>query len=194
MEPKSSRLHIGLNTDVLPKNRENGYYGYALNAVLESREGDHSAIVNELGNDRALSTPGFVVIGHALTDTDDIILFSVNENTNMSQIGVWNPVSGNYKTEILSSCLNFSTKHPVDSLFRIRKGCERVIYFTDRNNPYRTINLDSLTDYTDAPSAESANQFDDWNCNAFRLNPDAQVPIINLDSVADSGGALYDGV
>jgi len=190
MEPKSSRLHIGLNTDVLPKNRQNGYYGYALNAVLESREGDHSAIVNELGNDRALSTPGFVVIGHALTDTDDIILFSVNESTNVSQIGTWNPVSGNYKTEILSSCLNFSTKHPVDSLFRVRKGCERIIYFTDRNNPYRTINLNSLLDYTDSPSVDVANQSDNWDCNQFRINPDVQLPLVDLDEVLNTGGRL----
>lgn len=192
MEQTPNRFISGINTDVLPKNRPEGFYAYALNGVIESREGDQTAIINERGNLAELTLPnGYEIIGTCLTDDNDIIIFSTNNLK--SEIGIWNTDSKVYSPLIKSTCLAFSTKYPVDALFRIRKGCERVIYFTDRHNPYRSINLNSLLDYTDALTADEANSQDSWNCNSFKLNPDANVPIVELNRVLDSGGRLRVG-
>ena len=67
----------GINQDIAEKYQEDGTYRTALNAVLETSEGESPAISNELGNTTcSINFPSSKrIIGSALTDTDDTVLF-----------------------------------------------------------------------------------------------------------------------
>lgn len=132
----------GINQDSHPKFQPEGTYRFALNAVLETELGEMPSISNELGNSlTATDYPsGKTIIGHTPTDNEDIILL-LYDPLGDHEIGVFDPLAKSYTSIATGSCLNFSDKYPVNVLFRIRNGCERVIYFTDNYNPYRVANL-----------------------------------------------------
>lgn len=67
-------------------------------------------------------------------------------------------------------------------MFRVAKGCDRIIYFTDGLNPYRSINLDNYAGYLD-----NQGQFD---CNQIAFKRTLQVPKLVPAEVNDSGGDL----
>lgn len=46
----SNNFVKGINQDIHPKYQQEGTYRYALNAVLETAQGDQPSISNELGN------------------------------------------------------------------------------------------------------------------------------------------------
>jgi len=172
----------GLNKDVIPKLQPPGTYRYALNSVLESEEGDYGVLINELGNSSCVSTP-YPIIGAVQTDSQDFIVF-LTDDVN-SEIGILNTSTCTYKTLINDACLNFSSSNPVYALFRIRKGCERTVYFTDRLNPYRTINIDDIDQYL--------NDDGSLDCNEIKLTPPYSVPNLNIADVQDTGGRLEVG-
>lgn len=173
-----------LHTDVSPVNQPDGTYTFAKNLSPDSIESSLGSLPNELGNElQANLSLGQTLIGATLTDTDDIIVFSAGAT---SEIGTYNTETKVYTSIVVTKDLNFSVDNPpVDGLFRNRKGCERTVYFTDRVNPYRAINLDLLDQYKD----ENGN----FVANRFSLTPDYLIPKIVLDSVSDSGGQLTIG-
>jgi hypothetical protein len=191
MEQTINSFHVGLNLDAKEKFLQQGEYRYAQNTIHESQEGDYVSLPNEQGNEICASLPsGQKIIGNVLLDKEEQVIFSTDNFTSM--IGIYNPSQCTYTNLITSTCLNFKTSQPIHGLFRIRKGCERVIYFTDRTNPYRTINLDDLNSYTDVDPA-TANAQDLWTCNTFNLSPDYEVPNIELDQVLNTGGQIKVG-
>lgn len=191
-EKTANIFNRGLHTQSKPKAQPDGTYRFALNAQVETNEGDRFSLSNMEGNTLCLTLPDSLqVIGSCLTDTDDILLFSTNNVT--SELGLYNPVSCSYSQLIRSSDLEFSTKYPIDCLFRVRKGCERTFYWTDRNNTYRKVNIDSLLDYTDSSSVEDANLNDTWVVSRFAVSPPYAIPEIELEAVIDGGGALKVG-
>lgn len=52
-----------------------------------------------------------------------------------------------YTTIVADQRLNFNRDYPINALFRIRNGCERIIYFTDNYNPYRVINITDTSEW-----------------------------------------------
>lgn len=177
----SQHFYKGMNQDVDNRFQPTGTYRYLNNGQLLA-ENNISSITNDLGNQPCLEFPNDQkIIGHVLTNTDDIIVFSTNDVIN-HEIGIFNPNSCTYKRLVNAPCLNFSTQYPVFPLFRIRKGCERVVYFTDRNNNYRTINLDTPSIYRDDGG--------DFDCELFQLSRNYQVPTLTDITVNDSGGQL----
>ena len=134
----------GMVQDVHPKNQPKGKYPFALNAVLETSEGNLSTISNELGNVLcATNFPDKTIIGSVQTDTNEVVLFLYDDAGRRPEheIGLYNPDSCSYTTIAKGACLNFSPEHPVNALFKVRENCEKVVYFTDNNNPYRVINI-----------------------------------------------------
>lgn len=175
----------GLIQDTTEYNQPPHSYRYALNMSFESNSGDMFAIGSESGNKLKLKV-GKTIIGTQLLPDEQLLLYSTDET--VSEIGIYNLVTEEYSVLIQSTCLGFSSKYPIRSLMRIRKGCERIIYFTDRHNPYRSINLDDLSSYTD--DVDNANALDNWDCDKFKLSPNYKIPNINLVSVNDAGGSL----
>lgn len=169
----SNSFTKGLHTDTLPKFQPEGTYRYALNAVLETRDGELPSVSNEEGNylcarDFPLTKS---VIGSKLMDNDEVVLFLYDPDGD-HEIGIFNPNSCLYTSVAIGSCLNFSLDHQINALFRIRNGCERVIYFTDNYNSYRVINLTDTTDWVSGGNVIS--------CNRIQYSRDYFPPCISL--------------
>lgn len=182
MEIKPNVFNAGINLDVIPYSQPEGTYRYALNATKLSSTGDLTALTAELGN-TLKKTITYTPIGAKLLGSDEFIVFST-DNVD-SEIGLYNRRSNSYTALINAQCLNFSTEHPVDAQFRLLKGCERVVYFTDEFNNYRVINIDNLQELKD----ESGN----WDCNKLELARPVNSPKIDVQSVEDQGGNLKVG-
>jgi hypothetical protein len=126
-------------------------YHSALNAVLETQVGEVLGLSNELGNLQELTTYPYnidgnpkKIIGSRLLDdgTSVLFLFDPAPVRPQHEIGIWDPAQKKYTTYLAGECLNFSDEHYINALFRIKAGCERLVYFTDNYNPYRVVNLD----------------------------------------------------
>jgi hypothetical protein len=162
---------------------------YAMASVREDHDGNTERYASEPGNLLLLTKEGYQLVGHVNLLRDEVVLFYTNGET--SEIGIQN--NRGYTPYIISSGLNLNPDHPVKGIYKNVKGCERTIYFHDFYNPDRTINLDSLRDYTDL-SVEDANLLDGWDVNRMRLVASTNLPEITSSQVINSGGLLYLGL
>jgi hypothetical protein len=166
----------GMVKDTSPLAQKEGTYTYALNAVLENLDGGHPFLSTELGTRYSLTLPeSSFIIGGVITDTNTFILFLAG--TGSSYIIEYFPTLNTYSVILESTDLNFETAHPIKALFRIRKGCERVVYFTDNFNPYRVLEIDNLAQY--------GNPVD---ISKLKLQRDAAIPLLAIEAVQDFGG------
>lgn len=69
-------------------------------------------------------------------------------------------------------------------LFRVRNGCERIVYITDNYNPYRVVNLDQLDDISDEGVVT--------DCNKLKLYKDHGIPCMTL-FVGEGDTGVKDG-
>jgi len=145
-----------------------------------------------LGTSLCAALPeGKKIIGHALLDNSEIVL-AVYDPAGNHELAIFDTASCTYTTLSLDACWNFSDKFPVDILFRIRNGCERVIYMRDNYNDYRVINLTDTSYWLDGTSV--------IDCNRLKLYKDYNVPCLTLFTgegdigVQDSGGQLLSGL
>ena len=142
--PNITGLTKGLNTDFSPQVQPKESYRFALNAVDEAELGDTSFISNEEANEICATIPeGFTIIGKKFIGNGNTVLFLVNNG--ISEIGIFNE-NGNYETkvndEFSTDKLNFNIEHQIDCVYRLRRGCERTLYFTDDYNVPRYYNID----------------------------------------------------
>ena len=143
---KVTQPYKGMVQDASPLHQPEGTYSFALNAVKDS-DNNQNVIVNEEGLTSKFITPagstciGSCYVGDNTTlaifldviDSVDFILYNDNQITAFGE----DVYSG-------ANTLSFDTKHPLDITFRLRKGNQRTIYFTDGINPPRYINLDNI--------------------------------------------------
>lgn len=183
-------LNKGMNDDVHPKYQPEGTYRMALNAVLESREGDLATISNELGNIESASdypTTKKIIGSKLLNDgTSVIFLFDPKTSRPDHEIGIFDPKQYKYTTYVKGECLNFSSAHYVNAIYRLKNGCERIVYFTDNYNPYRYINLDRPEYYTNGITTSLT------SCDKLKYSRDVRIPDVSAN-VNNSGGNLAVG-
>lgn len=137
----------GLVQDTDPIDSPKGSYTFALNSVIESSDGHMTVISNEGANKKVLELkPEYSIIGNIYIGDNCLCLFLANGN-NVSEIGIFNTDDNSYKTivndidSLNEDKLNFSINHPIHGVYRLRRGCDKTIYFTDNNNPLRYFNL-----------------------------------------------------
>ncbi len=173
----TNTVSAGLVKDTSPLTQKEGTYTYALNGVLESTRGDYPFLSNELGNTLSWTFVGEndILVGKVLTDTETFICCVVNDDTSI--IGEYFPQTDSFVTIVDDPNLNFDSRYPIKMLFRVRKGCERTIYFTDNYNPYRVMDVDNLAQY--------GTPFDATRLNLFR---NLEMPNFYVTGVQDYGG------
>lgn len=186
----------GMATDTSPLNQVPNSYRFALNMCVESREGDYSALINEEGNTECFQIEdNEKIIGTILISNGDTIIFIATDDGTYSKISIVDK-NCNLTNLITSSCLSFSKSFPIHGTFKIQNGCDRIIYFTDKYNPIRAINLDNLGQYTpkigfnEQDWIDEANLNDSWICVLFKLNGNIEIPNIDFLSIDDIGGIL----
>jgi hypothetical protein len=190
------RVVSGMSTDTGPLNQVPNSYRFALNMMLESKEGDYASLTNEEGNEICFQLESNEkLIGTILINNNDTVLFIATEDSSVSKISIINDKC-ELTNLITASCLNFNKSYPIHGTFRIINGCERKIYFTDNFNQVRSINLDNLAQYTarvgntKEDQILDANTNDNWECDLFAHTPCYNIPRIFLEKVIENDGDL----
>ena len=173
----SNRPYKGLYTDSSPVDQPKGTYTMAWNAINETTEGDNNFISNEQSNELCGQLPeGYRPIGDVYIGDNRTFVFSTN-GTN-SEMGIIDEKC-TYTSIVNNTCLGFSIEHQIDAIFRVRKGCERTVYFTDGINSVRYFNIDKPEDFKD--------ELDQWDCNLFKLFLDFKPPCFSNFEVNELG-------
>lgn len=177
-----TKLFKGLSRETTSQNQLQGTYGFALNAINESREGNLTEIGNEESNKLCASLPtGYIPIGKAYMNNGDYALFSVNPALNLSEIGI---LKNNcvYESHVNFN-LNFQVTNQIDVTYRLRRGCERTVYWVDGDaNKPRIYNFDKPDDFKTAGS---------WDADKFNLfKTYSQIPTFADVEIEELGNLL----
>lgn len=182
----------GMNTMSSPEHQPEGTSTFNLNVVNESENGDTLMLSNERSTKLEYTLPeGMELINDVYINKGEVAIFSCDKFGN-SEIGIFNEYSMTYEivvndaTSLPNEKLNFSKEFPIDLTYRLRRGCERTVYFTDNNSSPREINLDNPDKYKNL-----AGRFD---ASKFRLQRLVNaVPQFNRIEVLNYGGSLAPG-
>ena len=160
-----SQFSKGMSKDTSELNNPEGTYTYALNTINQTSEGDYGFISNEESNKKITSIkPDYIPIGKCYIGDNKTVIFSVNPKTGVSEIGVLENDSYrelvNDEVHYDEFTLNFKPTHQIQATYRLRRGCEHIIYFTDGLNPPRVFNITNPDFYKTR---------DKWNAEKFRL-------------------------
>ena len=192
MDKNVNRPNKGMMQDVNPVDQPKESYRYALNAVNETNEGNRTMLSNEKGNEECYTLPnGYYRIGKVYTKDNEIVIFSTN-GTN-SEIGTVKNCE--YTSVVNSECLGFSIEYQIDATYRLRRGCETVVYFTDNLNSVRQINFAKLEDYysdayityLESPIPLPPFTGEKWNCVKFNLIQDFKIPCFSEAEIINGG-------
>lgn len=175
-----TRPFKGLQTDTSPLDQPKGTYTMAWNAVNETSDGNNNFISNEQSNELCGQiTPGYRPIGDIYISDENTVIFSTNGT--LSEIGILD-FDCNYTPIVFgpeASCLNFQITNQIDATFRVRRGCERTIYFTDGTNSVRYFNLDKTEEFKDS--------FGNWDCDLFNLFLEFKNPCFKDFEILEQG-------
>lgn len=176
----------GLYTDSTPNNQPEGTYPFALNAVHESNEGEGDMVSNEMGNIGCAQLPsGYIPIGSVYVGDGNTVIFSVSPTGIISEIGI-NDKDCNYDTLVNCTELGFRVDNQIDATYRLRRGCERTIYFVDGHNKPRLFNIDRPDSFVNAEGGCLKSMFE-----LQRTYSD--IPVFTNIEVLNSGGKIEPG-
>lgn len=187
-----SEIRTGLHTDTSPQNQPKGSQRFALNTVNETDRGDEFLRTNEESNEACIAFPsGFIPIGKSYVGGNESIIFLVSPDNEVSEIGILKD-SCKYETHVNDEDsepedkLGFTVEHQIQATYRLRRGCERTVYFTDDNRKPRYYNFDKPEDFK--------NDNGTWAGKKFNLFKEYnKIPEFNSVEVLDSGGVLEPG-
>ena len=125
----------GLYSDASPLYQPKGTQRFALNMV----NGSNTSKYNEESNELYINLPsGHVPIGKVYVENNETLIFSVKEDNSESAIGIMDDY-GKYIPMIKTEVLNFKVEHQIQATYRLRRGCEKTVYWTDDFNPPRRV-------------------------------------------------------
>lgn len=147
-KPNITKPFKGISTDNSPAYQTKDFYRFALNAVVETNDGNVSSLSCENSNESCYTLPeDYIPIGKKYMRDNSHVLFLVNKTEEMSEIGIVDK-DNNY-TPIVNADLGFKISHQIDCVYRLRRGCGRVIYWTDGLNKPRYFNIDKPNNFKD---------------------------------------------
>ena len=135
-QDQNSSVNIpgGLNTDTSLVNQPQGTTRFVMTGVNETIDGDSGFIANEESNAPCYDLPtGYIPMGKVYIGNQEHLLFLANPNGN-SIIAVTdreNSLTIQVDDSQQDAKLGFSVDHQIDATFRLRRGCERVVYWVD---------------------------------------------------------------
>ena len=157
----------GMVRDKHPSSLTNAEYSFALNANIESEDGNSGLKSNEHSTLKCIGFEGYKVIGYKNDlSTGDTYFFLSNPETGYSKISYYRPtenlerlsdsliqsaIDGEFDicsgmqtliTDEGDACLNFSIYHPIKTIEIKDEKCGKRIYWTDDYNPPRYIDID----------------------------------------------------
>ena len=187
----------GLYSDTSPLYQPKGTQRFALNMVNEEsmagdqrNPGSNTAKNNEGSNELYINLPpGHVPIGKVYVENNETLIFSVKEDNSESAIGIMDDY-GKYIPMIKTEVLNFKVEHQIQATYRLRRGCEKTVYWTDDFNPPRQVYWSEGNYNFDAFKDEAGN----WSERKFDLiKVPTQIPNFEKIDVVEGGGSLNPG-
>lgn len=165
----------GMNRDLHPTSLTEKHYTFALNANIESEDGNVGMRSNEHSNLKCVDFEGFKVVGYKNDLTSgNIYFFITNPINKVSKIVYFKPEED---VEMLSDaeindavlgemsicskwkvlleddesdpCLNFSIYHPIKTIEIKTEKCGKCIYWTDDYNPPRYVIIEKALEPDD---------------------------------------------
>lgn len=175
----------GLVTDTSYLNQPPGALTFALNTVNESEVGDSGWRVNEQSNEPCYTLPnGYIPIGQIYIGKNETIIFSVSQDEQLNEIGITN-ANCEYTT-LVNHYLGFKLSNQISGTYRLRRGCERVLYFTTPRP--MVFNIDKPGDFK---TEIGGNNF--WDIDKFSLfKTYSKIPFFESIEVIENG-ALQPG-
>lgn len=190
-EIKPTNAYLGMNLDTIITQVKPGQVTYALNAAIQSADGNQITYQNEQANEHCYDIPaGYTVIGRLpIIEKDIVVLWLVNTSTADSEIGV---VKGcTYTTKVNSKCLNFSIDDPVLKAVPKVTSCTTEVYWASGRNPRRYIDLDNIP-YKQQFLSTPDNPCDvitttELDCNKLNVQPNFSIPLISYETIESEG-------
>ena len=182
----------GLHLDSSPHSQPKGTYRFGLNLIDETDQGDNNYRSNEEANEVFTSfKEGYTPIGKEYMVGDNVIVFLVSNDEAVSEIGILHD-NGVYETHVndqLSTStdkLGFKLTHQIDAEYRLRRGGERTVYWTDNNKKPKYYNFNKPEDFKNSNGT--------WNSSKFNLQKTySKIPDFQKIETLDSGGNLKPG-
>lgn len=186
-----SQLSKGLHKDNSFVDQPKGTYSFCLNGVNETELGDFGFISNEESNEECASlTPGYVPIGKRYIGNNKTVILSVSANNEVSEIGILD-ADCNYQVYVNDEDspekekLGFKIEQQIQITYRLRRGCERTIYFAGKGYPPRYFNFDKPNQFKKGTN---------WSAPKFNLYKKIEVfPTVDKVEVLDNSGNLIPG-
>ncbi len=183
MKENITRPMKGLNTDVAPQDQPEGTYRMALNGVNESERGDVGFVSNEESNVEKINFGAWIPIGKCYIGDGETALFLVHQDENASAIAVASE-NGTFEIKVDDSAqpakFGFKIENQIDTTYRLRRGCEKLVYFTQKGNKPRQVNLNQLHEYDDGSGG--------WDIAQFNLIRDVDdMPHLNNITIGTNG-------
>lgn len=172
-----SEFSQGIDLDSSPLSQKKGTHRFALNAVEETRDGNYNFKSNELSNYLTDSfSSGFYPIGDRYIGDDTGFVITLNPTTGVVELGLLHK-SGKWEIIVNTLILGLKITNQCDITFRIRKGNERTVYWTDGLNLARVFNIDRpenfystvYTDYLNNTGNPLTFIGERWDASSFNL-------------------------
>lgn len=190
---------IGLNLEAVQPQISPGQLTYALNAMVEGFDGQSITYQNEQANELCLTLPvGYNVIGTKnVTALDTVYYFIINPTTGNSMVGystlnscVFNVLldDNNYGSDLF----NFDINYPIHKIEVKTTNCSTQLYWTDRLNPRRYIDLTNLPWKDSLVAGTFTPLVGQIDSNKLLVQPNFKVPVMNCTEV-NVGGDLVEG-
>jgi len=188
---KTSLINLGMNKDLDPQLLKEGQYTHAINAMLNSHNGEFSFIQNEPSNIKCIELSKPFISSIQLKDNKHLLF--IGEGVD-SEIGVFDENICTYKKLVSNKCLNFSKNYPIKGVSKENTDCTETAYWSDNNNPNRYLNISKIPyTYTfDDDTCETKIYTTTLDCDALRLDQLIDVPCLNI-KLSQSGGVLKNG-
>lgn len=192
-DKQPTRLIKGLFQDSSPQDQPKNSYRFGLNGIMETNKGDNNFGSNEESNESVVQLPdGYIPIGKVYIGKNRVAIFSVSKDNFSSEIGIFYTDSNEYITSVNDSSssqedkLGFSVDHQIQATYRLRKGCEDTVYWTDDNRRPKYYNFNKAENFR--------NNDGTWNSGKFNLQKTySKIPNFQQIEVLESGGNLEPG-
>ncbi len=175
-------------TDTSYVNQPKGTTTFVLNGVNETEDGNLSNRFSEEANEEYFKIPeGFIPLGKTSVNNEQSVVFygdGVNSVIMLETKNIPNASEIIFDDRNQIEKMGFSINKQVDVLFRLRRGCERTLYWVDPKP--RQFNFDRKEKYK--------NDLGEWEISAFSLQRrPKQYPVYDEVTVLNSGGSLLSG-
>ena len=183
MSKEEQNFNKGLVTDINVNKQPDNTTTYALNCINESVDGDSLLLSNENSNTLSFSLPvDYIPLGSVYIEEDTTVIFSVKDDESSSEIGI--KIKDSYYT-LVNTNLKFKITNQIQATYRLRRGCERIIYWVDGINRPRIFNIDKLDHYKD--------DLGNWVVGKFNLlNTYNTIPTFEKATIMENG-SLFSG-